>query len=358
MGAVLLLCLAATLSAQTGNNVLLVVNENSAVSRRIAAYYAARRSVPAVNVCRIRTTEDEEIQRAVYERDIAAPVMHCLKTRKLAEKILYLVTTLGVPLKIEGAGGRAGDAASVDSELTLLYERLKGKTLATAGPLPNPFFSRRDVPFRRPRFPIYLVTRLAAYDFDDVKGMIDRSLSARNHGKMVLDANSPDGGPGNEWLRTAAILLPAGRVLFDESPAVVSNQAGVIGYGSWGSNDPRRKQRRLGFRWLPGAIVTEYVSSNGRTFRRPPENWTFSTWEDREHHFAGSPQSLSADYLHEGATGASGHVYEPFLQYTPRPDYLFPAYLGGRNLAESYWLSIPALSWMNIVLGDPLCQIR
>jgi hypothetical protein len=29
----------------------------------------------------------------------------------------------------------------------------------------------------------------------------------------------------------------------------------------------------------------------------------------------------------------------------------------GRNLAESYYLVIPALSWQNIVLGDPLCSL-
>ena len=64
-----------------------------------------------------------------------------------------------------------------------------------------------------------------------------------------------------------------------------------------------------------------------------------------------------ADYINEGATGASGHVDEPYLAYSPRPDILLPAYLGGRNLAESYWMSIPALSWQNIVIGDPLCSL-
>ncbi len=74
--------------------------------------------------------------------------------------------------------------------------------------------------------------------------------------------------------------------------------------------------------------------------------------------FAGSPQSLTADYIHEGATGASGHVVEPYLHACPRPQILLPAYLGGRNLAESFYLSIPLLSWMNIVVGDPLCRLR
>jgi uncharacterized protein (TIGR03790 family) len=67
---------------------------------------------------------------------------------------------------------------------------------------------------------------------------------------------------------------------------------------------------------------------------------------------------MSADYLMEGATGASGNVYEPFLNYCPRPDHLFPAYIrDGRNLAESFYIAMQGLSWRNIVLGDPLCRL-
>jgi len=34
---------------------------------------------------------------------------------------------------------------------------------------------------------------------------------------------------------------------------------------------------------------------------------------------------------------------------------LFPAYLSGFNLIESFYLSIPHLSWQTVVVGDPLC---
>jgi len=139
---------------------------------------------------------------------------------------------------------------------------------------------------------------------------------------------------------------------------VLTGEKDVIGYAGWGSNDPNRHQRNLGFQWLPGALVTEYVSTNGRTFRRPPPDWTISTWKDSKGWFDGSPQTLTADYIHEGATGCSGHVYEPYLEFTPHPDQLFPAYFHGRNLAESYYLAIPGLSWQNIVVGDPLCKLR
>ena len=55
----------------------------------------------------------------------------------------------------------------------------------------------------------------------------------------------------------------------------------VIGYASWGSNDRARKHRFLHFQWLPGAIATEFVSTDGRTFHQPPENWEIGSWEDR-----------------------------------------------------------------------------
>lgn len=351
------LCAAASVRAQGAGGVLLVVNRNSADSARVAEYYARRRGIAPRQVCRIATTADEEISREVYEREIAAGVRSCLSASGLAERVLYIVTTMGVPLKIRGGGGPGGDQASVDSELAMLYQELHGGRVAREGPVANPFFGRKDEPFSHPRFPIYLVTRLAGYSVEDVKAMIDRAQRPVNRGRVVLDLKGDDDQPGNDWLRDAAIRLPRDRVVFDASAAVVSGVPDVIGYASWGSNDPRRRSRTTGFGWLPGAIATAYVSTDGRSFRKPPAAWTTGSWRDRDSYFAGSPQSLAADLLHEGATGVSGHVYEPYLRFTPRPDVLFPAYLAGRNLAESFYLSIPVLSWQNIVVGDPLCSL-
>jgi uncharacterized protein (TIGR03790 family) len=187
--------------------------------------------------------------------------------------------------------------------------------------------------------------------------MIDRALAARNKGKFVIDLKAFDDTAGNSWLRAAAARLPRERVVLDDSARVLLNERNVIAYASWGSNDRSRSQRHLGFRWLPGAIAVEYVSSDARTFARPPDDWKLGNWKDPKTWFAGSPQSLTADYLHDGATGASGHVYEPYLAFTPRPDLVLPAYYSGRNLAESVWVGIQAVSWMNVVAGDPLCSL-
>jgi len=338
-------------------NVVIIVNDASAPSREIAVYYAAQRGIPADQVCHLEVTDEEEIGRKTYDARIEKPIRRFLKRGKLVERTLYLITTLGVPLKVRDNVGSRGTAAAVDSELTLLYGRIRGHSYPLKGAVPNPFFAQRDTPFHHPRFPIYLVTRLAAYSTAEVKAMIDRGLKARNRGKVILDLDSNDDRKGNNWLRATAILLPEKRVVLEETSKVLYGEQDVIGYASWGSNDKHRKRRRLGFKWLPGAIATEFVSSDGRTFHRPRKGWNLGTWKDRSTWSGGSPQSLSADFIAEGATGASGHVYEPYLGAVPRPEYLFPAYLEGRNLAESFYLSIPQLSWMNIVLGDPLCTL-
>ncbi len=354
------LLFAAALYAQDGQNVLLVVNRADKLSRHIGDYYISKRGVPLANVCKLDILEeDEEISWDTYVEDVERPIARCLAKDGLRDQVLYIVTTMGVPLKVKGEGQElSAEYCAVDSELALLYSKMQGKHFARAGPIANPFFRRKDEPFTHANFPIYLVTRLAGYDFDDVKGIIDRSLAARNQGKFVFDLKSSDDSPGNNWLRTAALALPKERVVLDESAKVLTGEKDVIGYAAWGSNDPNRHQRTLGFQWLPGAVVVEYVSTDGRTFQRPPANWTIGSWREAGGWFDGSPQTMTADYIHEGATGCSGHVYEPYLEFNPRPDILFPAYYHGRNLAESYYLAIPALSWQNIVIGDPLCKLK
>ncbi len=173
----------------------------------------------------------------------------------------------------------------------------------------------------------------------------------------MIDLKSADNQEGNSWLRQAAGMLPKDRVILDASDTVLYDQTAVIAYAGWGSNDPHRHRRFLGFHWLPGAIATEFVSTNGRTFQRPPDSWNISDWSKKDLWFAGAPQTLTADYLLEGATAATGHVNEPYLAMSPHPEYLLPAYYSGRNLAESYYMSIRSLSWQNIVIGDPLCSL-
>lgn len=355
----LLLIASAAAIAQTPAEVLVVVNHRSVTSREIGEYYVRKRGIPLANLCPIDTSPGEIVSRSVYDKEIEAPIGEFLRKRKLQEKILYIVLTSGVPLRIPGPGGEfRSETSSVDSELTLLYARLHGAAIPLPGPVNNPFFGQRNTPFKHPLFQMYMVTRLDGYTMADMKALVDRGLEARNRGKFVIDLRADNETPGNEWLRTAALLLPKDRVIVDQSAAVLSGIDDVIGYASWGSNDRDHKHRFLHFRWLPGAIATEFVSTDARTFRQPPDKWKIGTWADKASWYAGAPQTLTADYIHEGATGASGQVDEPYLSFCPRPEFVLPAYYSGRTLAESFYMGIPGLSWMNVVIGDPLAQLK
>ena len=341
-------------AATSPERTLVVVNRGVQISEQIAEYYMHRRKIPAGNVCRIRAPRQEQITRREYDAWVEPGVLECLSQDDFKERIDYIVTTKGVPLRISGAGN-----AAVDSELTLLYGKLNGTEHPIEGKVSNPFFGQPSAPFSKTRFGIYLVTRLTGYSFEDVKGIIDRAQETQNRGFVVID-----GALGNEMgeraLANAARILPGDRVLYENKVSPTYDVRGVIGYASWGSNDDRRLaegRRDPGREWLPGGIATEFVSSDARTFEEPPNDWRPGSWQDRSGYWQSTPQSLTADFIRQGATGASGHVYEPKLDATPQPDILFPAYLQGRTLAESFYLSIRYLSWMNVVVGDPLCTL-
>jgi hypothetical protein len=101
-----LLALLPRLHAQTGANLLLVVNRNDADSRQIGDYYRQRRSIPAPHVCYLDTTSAEEIPWPVCQQQIERPVAECLKNAALPESVLYIATTPGTPLKVQGGGSR------------------------------------------------------------------------------------------------------------------------------------------------------------------------------------------------------------------------------------------------------------
>jgi uncharacterized protein (TIGR03790 family) len=351
--------------AQSGANVLLVVNDASTDSGRIAEHYARVRSVPPDQVIRVKVDVADEIDRTVFNAQIQAPITTWLRQHAAQDRILYIVLTKGIPLRIKGSPGRDGTIASVDSELTLLYQRLVGHDPTVVGRLANPYFLGTTLvaqakTFSHEAFDLYLVTRLDGYTVEDVTGLIDRGAAPVREGRILLDQMVAFDNPGgNEWLKAAADgLTKSGfgdRVVLDTSSQVLGGEKDVLGYYSWGSNDQAITIRRFGFGFVPGAIAGMYVSSDGRTFREPPAGWTIGKWTDRTTFFAGSPQSLAGDLIREGVTGIAAHVAEPFLDATIRPDILFPAYVSGFNLAESFYLAMRYLSWQTVVVGDPLC---
>jgi uncharacterized protein (TIGR03790 family) len=346
--------------AQTGANVAVVINEASEASGEIGRYYAAKRKLPAENVITLRAPTTDTIDRDGYVRNIETPILAALQKHRLQDRVLYLVLTKGIPLMIEGTGGRDGTRASVDSELTLLYRRLTGATVPVRGPVVNPYFQAESGPvpvFTRTDQDIYLVTRLDGFTVADVRDLIDRASAPQASGLFVFDQKTGGASPGgDQWLRQASdalrTVVPPDRVRL----AIAEPEAPdpVIGYASWGSNDPGLHTRAPSLKFAPGALAMLFVGTSARTFTEPPKDWVPGA-DFGADLYAGSRDSLLGDLVRAGATGAAGAGSEPFMDGTVRPDALFPAYVSGRNLAESFYRAIPFLSWQTVVVGDPLC---
>ena len=356
----MVLCLAPTAFAQTGRNVLVVANGDVPGSIEVAERYAKARAVPAEQVMRLQAGPAEAISRTDFERTVQSPIAAWLSARALQDQILYIVLARGVPLRIIGTSGGQGTSASVESELALLYRRMTGATVPPAGPVANPYFSDAESgaarPFTRAGYDVYLVTRLDGFTTADALGLIDRCQSPGVPGKILLDDLPLLTDPRNKWLTRAAERLadtPHATVVHDTTSRTLADQAGVLGYFSWGSNDRMQARRHPNLTFVPGAIAAMFLSSDARTFSAPPESWV--PGPGRQGAFAGSNQSLLGDLVRSGVTGAAGQIEEAFLLGAVRPDVLFPAYLAGRTLGEAFYQATPNLSWQTVVVGDPLC---
>lgn len=182
----------AGLGAQDGSNVLVVVNSASADSEKIAERYVTARSIPADNVLRLRTSTDEEIDRRSFDIEIEVPIAEWISRRAAQDRILYIVVTKGIPLRIRGSGGLMGTTSSVDSELTLVYRKLLGAAVPAAGRVPNPYFQgdrplSEAKPFSHEKNDVYLVTRLDGFTLDAVYRVIAGGVSPLSEGTVVLD---------------------------------------------------------------------------------------------------------------------------------------------------------------------------
>jgi uncharacterized protein (TIGR03790 family) len=356
-------------SAQSAENVAVVINTASPDSKRVAEHYIAARQIPEANVFRIETRTAETIERGEYARTIEEPLAAAIRRAGLHDRLLYLVLTRGLPLRIAGTTGLKGTSASVDSELTLLYRRMTGQVVATGGHIENPYFlGPREIAdarrFSHREHDIYLVTRLDAFTVEDALALVDRAVQVNGDGKIVLDQRAALTGPrtGDEWIERAAQRLThaghADRVVLETTAKaardVVQDAGPVLGYYGWGGADPENRVRRVGMEFTAGSIAANLTSFDARTFREPPEEWRPSASTNKADWWEASSDTLIGDLIGEGVTGVSGQVGEAYVLGGVRPEILFPAYLAGYNLAEAYYMATAALSWHLVVVGDPL----
>jgi len=374
---------------RTADEVLLVCNTNSPISKAVADDYAQKRHIHnRVSIqCQDSAikTDNETISLADYTQQIEAPIRKFLSTH---HRIDFIVLTKGVPIRITGAALGSCDEhstepeatrehPSVDSYLSALDYALKANlhqisihgSGANGAAYANRYWNATE-PFSHAKFGGYLVTRLDGYTEADAKSLVQHALEAEarpreimKEGKFLLDVQPifglgdkatqpgpvpmdriPDESAYSEFnadMAHAHDVLTA-RGIPDEldlTETFIGGRNHLLGYFSWGSNDAKYSQPAYeSLLFAPGSLSDTAVSTSARTFL-PTEGG----------------QSLLADLIAHGLTCGKGYSDEPLLQAIASPTIALDRYTSGFTMVESFYAASHFVAWEDIVIGDPLC---
>ena len=371
---VLLMCLSAasafarnSLSAAT----LVLFNSSDPESEELARYYALKRDIPPDQIVGLSCPASEEISRADFDRTIAAPLREKMesngwwktarvegnKKAVVETSIRFVAIMRGMPLKIAADPSirpptdtrnippaiSSRNDASVDSEIAALGV----KDWMPASVVENPYFGRFTQILDDSVFPgMLLPARLDAPTGSMVRAMIDDSLMAEKEGLWgwaYIDGRDITSGgytEGDNWMRHLVEILRQRGVptIFDNLPSTLGEDFPVTDaavYFGWYAGDATGPFARQDFQFKPGAIAVHLHSYSASTLRSTTNNWC-------------------GPLIARGAAATLGNVYEPYLSLTANLDVFQDRLMSGLTLAESAYMSMRALSWMGVVIGDPL----
>jgi uncharacterized protein (TIGR03790 family) len=346
-------------------SVAILYNSSSADSKALAEFYGQARNIPATQLVGLELPEEEEIDRRTFNTTLRDRLIREYDRREWwirgrdnagnlvpkESKIRILVCMRGVPSRIAKQPGAPAlkpgeppfihsDEASVDSELALLG--VEG--LPLAGPLSNPYF-KSEKSFADAGLPMTLVGRIDAPTREICERMIRDAIETEKTGlwgMSVIDvarklSNMPEGDPALENIVKAhrEVGIP---VIADRFPDTFPTNyplRDVAVYFGWYDFNVSGPFLNPAFRFKKGAVAVHLHSFSAAQLRDPAKNW-------------------SAPLLARGAAATLGNVYEPYLQMTHHFDIFQTRLLAGRSLVEAAYMSLPVLSWQNVVLGDPL----
>src|SRR5689334_23118195 len=97
--AALVLVARAALAGGGPAETIVLVNANSADSRRVAEHYAKARQIPASQIVEVRCAPALETSMADFVRDVVEPVRTALRERGLEDRVRFVVLTQGMPIR-------------------------------------------------------------------------------------------------------------------------------------------------------------------------------------------------------------------------------------------------------------------
>jgi len=232
-------------------------------------------------------------------------------------------------------------SASVDSELSALFwppYRLKRR-------YPNPLNLERIKSGRSKKKPTLMVARIDGPDIETVRRMLGDCIETEKKGlagTVCLDARGCEGE--DSYAVYDQNIIQLARLIDDHTSMPITldqrdklfesgDCLGTALYCGWYS----LAKYKDAFEFMPGSIGFHIASSEAKSLRgKGAEYWC--------------PQLLM-----DGCAATLGPVAEPYLDAFPLPAQFFGLLMTGRlTLVDCYYLSLPNISWMMTLIGDPL----
>lgn len=315
--------------AAPADDVLVVVNNASADSIAVGKYYLERRNVPEGQIVYINTSTGIDITCSDYFNQIELPIRNFLDANGLKAKILYIVTTYGIPYK---------GCYSVDSRLADLYNVTEWQGYGTNNPYMRIYYTtysngnHMDGVHFSNAYGIYLVARIDGPAPEIAKGLVDKAIYAEKY--MGLSATGYVAG--QPYLVDSINVVCASITKAGYSCVSDSGHAGGpnAAWHNGGGND----YENVWTEWIPGALAAHFQSFTASTTIRDTIG----------------PKVVPA-MLAAGVTATWGAVAEPYAPFVPQPVAYYDYFLnGGFNFAESMYMSTYLLEWMPVIIGDPI----
>jgi uncharacterized protein (TIGR03790 family) len=376
--------------------ILIISNGNHSDSVAIAQHYCSRRGVPTDNILilPLGTELSYTITRANYEKQLAEPIRERLLSLGTGGHIKCLLTTYGVPIKVQGRGPLEGreeelkqlqklakqeknkiekleksgsgktaiqkekanrklaqlqseigritgkeTGASVDSELSMVLSSNYELYRWQSNILKN---NKLDLSFNT-----LMVCRLDGPGKQIVKGLVNKAITAEKTGLtgvayidsrgIAEDENHYSLGYFDQSLRELAAFTRLRTELTVKEER--TEQLFTTGacprtaiYCGWYS----LKTYIDAFDFVDGAV-----------------GYHISSWEAIDLRNPNSRQWCPA-MLRDGITATLGAVAEPYLHSFPEPRAFFLELYNSRCLVEAYYHTKPFNSWQLVLVGDPL----
>ncbi len=331
-------------AGDSGLNVVVVVNQNSANSVQLGNDYCERRDVPAQNLLRMSgwTGGNVSWAKSDFDRLLLNPLRAMLAERGLTRQIDVVLLSMDIPYRIE-------DQGSFNSTTSVLFYGFKYDTHPDSGmpascTLPDSStngYAFSELPFRvappvTAPAPAFLAMMLTDQTLAGAELVLSRGVAGdatfparpaylektgdvnRNVRHVGFDNAIFDGRLGG---RDLVVRIESDSTAFTDLRGLLTGLANL----SLPANA-----------FVPGAMGDSLTSFAGDLFET-------------------TGQTSALAFLNAGAAGSYGTVVEPcnYTQKFPNPlDYFYQG--RGFSVVESYYLSLQN-PYQGVLVGEPLC---